>query len=101
MTETVPTPVVVNPSPVGDITGSLVRDFVVVLAALPILVKMIGARDLTGLLHWVQSSDGALVLAIVLPIVASGWRALLARSKKATLVTVAEAAPDSVAQVRS
>ncbi len=97
MTE--PTPITVNPSTIPDATGTVVRDLLVIAAAFPILVKLIGARDLTGLLHWLQSSEGATVLAILLPILASGWRAWLATRKKATLVTVASAAPDSVAVV--
>lgn len=100
MTDTVPTPVVVNASTVPDATGSLVRDVLVIAAAMPILVKLIGARDLTGLLQWLQSSDGATVLAIVLPLAVSGWRAWLAARKKATLVTVAESASNAVAVVQ-
>jgi hypothetical protein len=99
MTDPVPTPVIVNPSQVPDATGSLGRDVLVIAAALPIIVKLIGARDLSGLLHWLQSSDGATVLAIVLPVAVSGWRAWLATRKKATLVAVADGASDRVAIV--
>jgi hypothetical protein len=100
MTDTVPTPVVVNPSQVPDAIGSLVRDVMVIAAALPIVVKLVGARDLTGLLQWLQSSDGATAMAVALAMAASGWRAWLAMRKKATLVTVAESARDDVAVVQ-
>jgi len=98
MSETTP-PVVVNPSAVPAVAGTLIRDLVVILAAIPIVVRLIGARDLRGLLDWMQSSDGALVVTIVAPLIASGWRAWRAKRKKAELVTVARAAPDSVAIV--
>lgn len=100
MTEAVQTPIVVNPSTVPDITGTVLRDIGIVLAAFPIVVKLVGARDLTGLLHWLQSSDGATVLAVVVPAAVTAWRAWKTRSRKAALVTVAEAAPNTVAIVK-
>lgn len=82
----------VKPVPVA--TGTLVRDVLVVLAALPILVKLIGARDLTALLQWLQSSEGATLLAIILPVIASGWRAWWAYHKERKLL---EATPPAAA----
>lgn len=100
MTDTVQTPIVVNPSTVPDVTGTVLRDIAIVAAAFPIVVKLVGARDLTGLLQWLQSSDGATVMAIVLPLIVSGWRAWQNRARKTALVTVAEAAPNTVAIVK-
>jgi hypothetical protein len=87
---------VVNTSAVPDATGSTVRDLVVVLAAFPILLKLIGARDASAILAWLQSSEGATFLAIVVPIAVSGWRAFLAMRRKAKLVDAAKAYPDEV-----
>lgn len=100
MTETVDTPIVVNPNATPDVAKTVMRDIAIVAAAFPILVKLIGARDLNGLLHWLQSSDGATVLAIVVPAVLSAWRGWQTRQRKAALVTVAEAAPNSVAIIK-
>lgn len=72
--------------PVPAVAGTMTRDVLVVLAALPILVKLIGARDLTAILHWLQSSDGATFLAIVLPVLASGWRAWWSYRKEQRLL---------------
>ena len=80
--------------PVPAVAGTMTRDFLIVLAALPILVKLIGARDLTALLQWLQSSEGATFLAIILPIVASGWRAWWSYRKEQKLL---EATPPSQA----
>lgn len=100
MTEPVETPIVVTPSTTADMTGTVVRDIAIVAAAFPILLKLIGARDLNGILHWLQSSDGATVLAIVVPAALTTWRAWRTRVRKAELVTVASAAPNSVAVVK-
>jgi len=94
-------PLVINPSQAASAGGTILRDILVIAAALPILVKLIGARDLRGIIDWLGSSDGATVLAIVVPVVVSGWRAWRSAKQKAKLVTVAEAAPNSVAIVRA
>lgn len=73
--------------------GTAVRDVLVILAALPILVKLVGARDLTAILQYLQSSDGATFLAIVLPILASGWRAWWSYRKEQRLL---ESAPPAL-----
>lgn len=93
------TPIVVSPSTVPEVAGTAVRDILVIAAAIPLVVKLIGARDLTGLLQWLQSSDGATVLAVVLPLAVSGWRAWRAGRQQQKFVTVARAAPDQVSVV--
>jgi len=98
MTET-NAPIIVNPSAVPVVANTVVRDIAIVAAAFPILVKLIGARDLTGILQWLQSSDGATVLAIVVPVVLTWWRTRRNLRAKAEAVTVAESAPNSVAIV--
>lgn len=94
-----PEPIIVNPSVVPDVTNTIVRDIAIVAASLPIVVKLIGARDLNGILHWMQSSDGAVVLAIIVPVLLTFWRAARAKLKKATLVQVARVVSDDVAVV--
>jgi len=94
------TPIVVNPSLSATAGGTILRDMLVIVAALPILVKLIGARDLRGILDWLASNDGATVLAVIVPLAVSGWRAWRATKQKTKLVTLAEAAPDSMAVVK-
>lgn len=96
---TTDTPIVVNPSLLPSAGGTILRDILVIAAALPILVKLIGSRDLRGIIDWIGSSDGATVIAIVVPLLVSGWRAWRSTKQKAKFVTVAAAAPDSVAVV--
>lgn len=90
------TPDVISPSVLPAAGGAVLRDLLVIIAAIPIVVSLIGAHDLTGLLAWVRSSDGATVLAILLPIVASGWRAVMAARRKSKTVTYARSASDDV-----
>lgn len=100
MTDTVQTPIVVNPSTVPDVTGTILRDIAIVAAAFPIVVKLVGARDLTGLLQWLQSSDGATVLAIVVPAALTAWRAWRNRVRKVELVTVTSAVSNDIGIVK-
>jgi hypothetical protein len=93
------TPIVVNPSAVPVVAGTLGRDALVVLTALPILIKLIGARDLTGVLQYLQSSDGATLVSIVVPAVVLWWRSRRSVKEQAKLVTVAREVSDDVAVV--
>lgn len=93
------TPIVVNPSAVPVVANTVVRDILIVVAAFPIIVKLVGARDLTGILQWLQSSDGATVLAIVVPAVLTWLRTRRNLRAKADAVAVARVAPDNVAVV--
>lgn len=77
-----------EPKAVPAVASTMARDALVIAAAVPILVKLIGARDLTAILQWLQSSEGATFLAVVLPLVVSGWRAWLSlRTKRALLAS--------------
>ena len=92
-------PIVVNPSAVPVVGGVVLRDLMVIIAALPILLKLIGAHDLTAILQWLQSSDGATFLAVIVPIAVTAWRARRSVLSKAETVVIARSAPDSVAVV--
>jgi len=89
-------PDVINPSVLPAAGGAIARDVIVIVSAIPIVVALIGAHDLSGLLQWVRSSDGAMVIAILAPVIASGWRAILAARRKGKTVTYARSASDAV-----
>lgn len=93
------TPIVVNPAAAPVIANTVVRDIAIVAAAFPIVVKLIGARDLNGILHWLQSSDGATVLAIVVPLVLTAWRSRRSLRSLADKVTMGRNVDDSIAIV--
>lgn len=96
-----PTPVegTVTASAKSEVASTVLRDVAIVAAAFPILVKLAGARDLNGLLHWLQSSDGATVLAIVVPIALTAWRGRRSWLRKWRFIRVSFNAPDEVIAV--
>lgn len=97
MTE--PTPIIVNPSPAKDQIATATRDVALLLAALPALIALLGKRDVIGIVNYLASAEGSTVLGMIVAAVVVGWRQILARKKKAELVTVARDASDRVAVV--
>lgn len=94
------TPVVVNPSPVADQVGTIMRDLALILAALPALLAVLGTRDVKQIVGFLSSTEFAPVLGVLVTGGVLLWRQLIARRAKAELVTVATAAPDSVAVIK-
>lgn len=97
--EEVEKPVVVNPSPVADQTATAARDWLLVLSALPALIAVLGTRDVKQIVDFIAGTQFAPALGVIIGAAVLLWRQVIARRAKATLVTVATAAPDHVAQV--
>lgn len=93
------TPIVVNPSPAKDQIATATRDAALLLAALPALIALLGKRDVIGIVNYLASAEGSTVLGMIVAAGVVAWRQIIARRKKAELVTVAEAAPNRVAVV--
>lgn len=98
MTDT-PEPIVINPSAVPDVIGTIVRDIAIATAAFPVIAKLVGAHDIAGLVAWLSSDAAKPLIALVVAIGLTAWRARKAFLRKAKLVIVGRAAPDSVATV--
>jgi hypothetical protein len=96
-----PTPIIVNPSPVGAQAISAVRVVVMILAASTAIMGFVGTRDLVGLILYLQSDAFLPVLASLIGIGTFIWSQLKTRNQRATEVVLAEAAPNSVAQVQT
>lgn len=94
-------PVIINPSPVPDQLGSAGRDIMLVAAALPALIAVVGTRDVKQIVDYVGSSEFAPALAVIVTGVVFVWRQMKARRNKARMVTIANSAPDSVAVVET
>lgn len=92
-------PIVVNPSPAASQTATASRDVLLLVAALPALIAVFGTRDVKQIVDFIASAQFAPVLGLIVGGVVVVWRQINARRKKAELVTVAEAAPNSVAVV--
>ena len=99
MTDNPETPMLVNPAATPVIANTVLRDIAIVVAAYPILTKLIGAGDINGILHFLQSSQGATVLAVVVPVLLTAWRSRRALWIKAQTVFLAHRVSDRVAIV--
>lgn len=93
-------PVIINPSPLAEQAASLTRDILVWIAVLPGLLAILGTRDVVKIIIWLQSTEGATALGLVVLGAMTLWRQIVTRRAKAKLVTVAQAAPDSVAVIK-
>ncbi len=100
MTDEVPAQIVVNPSPAGDQAATATRDVLLILAALPAFIALLGKRDVIQVVNFLSSVDGLPIVSLIIVPGVIAWRQWLARRNKARMVTVAEAAPNRVAVVK-
>jgi len=98
---TAPTPIVVNPSPLAAQAMSAVRIIVMVLTALAAVAGFARTRDLAGFIVYMQSQEFLTVLAVIIGVGTFAWSQINKRRQHAEMVTVAQAAPDSVAIVQT
>jgi hypothetical protein len=101
MTEEIqtPPPLQVVDGTAKEQVGAGVRDVTLILAAVPMLVALIGKRDLIGLITWLSSVDGAPVLGVIVAAGVFAWRQVRTRWDKRKIITLATHVDDSVAQV--
>lgn len=95
------TPIIVNPNPAKDQIATATRDVALLLAALPALIALLGKRDVIGIVNYLASAEGSTALGMIVAAAVVVWRQVIARRKKAELVTVAASAPDRVAVVEA
>jgi hypothetical protein len=100
MTDTPTTPMIVNSSPTKDQIGSIARDILLVAAALPTLVAVLGTHDLGKIVAYIESQQFYPVLGVLVTGGVVVWRQIITRTRKAELVTAAKSADDSVAVVK-
>lgn len=97
MTES--TPIVVNPSSVQAMIITGLRYFATVVGGVTAVLGLVGKRDLSGLIAYVQSADGLALIGAIVAIGGSAYGVFKTYSNKQKLVTTADAAPNSVAVV--
>ena len=98
--DTPDTPIVINASPVTDQAAAASRDVLLVVAALPTLIAVLGTHDVQQIVTYVSGAGFAPVLGILVTAGVMIWRQIVTRRHKANLVTAAEAAPNSVAIIK-
>lgn len=91
--DTVETPIEVRASPVKDQAATGARDIVLLVAALPALVAVLGTRDVKQIIDWLASEPGLTAIVALGAIVTPIWRQWLARRTHAKQVTLADTSP--------
>lgn len=93
-----PIEVPASPGSTQAATGS--RDLLLLIAALPALVAVLGTRDVKQIVDWFAGQQGLAFLGLLVAIGTPLWRQWIARRKHANEVKMAGSASDSVAIVK-
>lgn len=93
-----PIEVAASAAPAQTATGA--RDILLLVAALPALVAILGKRDVKQLIDWLASEPGLAFVGLVIALGTAGWRQWLARRTHAEQLKMASATPDRVAVVK-
>lgn len=85
-----------------DLLTSLARQLVYIMGAIPILLTLLGTRDVVGIIAYLQSSDGVKLLAAAGTIFTAAYGLYKSRKRGAQVATVAadRRVPDSLAQLK-
>lgn len=87
-------PVVVNESALPAPIAAALRYLVVIAGAIPILIQLIGAKDVVAIVAYFQSDAGATLLAAIGSLVTLAYGLFKTYKTKKTLVAAADAAPN-------
>lgn len=69
-------------APVTDTLAGLGRQLILIMGAIPVLIALIGARDVVGMVRYFQGADGISLVAAVVTIGTAAY-GLFARYKRA------------------
>lgn len=98
-----PAPVVVSANAgILDMLAAAFRYLVVIIGAIPLLIKMVGIRDFAGIVAYFQGAEGSAVIAAISALVALGYGLFKTHKRGAEVASVAanSRVPDSVAQLK-
>lgn len=94
-----PPPIQITDSTAKEQGGAGMRDFMLVVAALPALIAVFGKGDVIAAVNYIASAEFAPVLGVVAVAGVAIWRQFITRWSKQKLITTGEAAPNNVSQV--
>ncbi len=90
MPDTSTKPIVVSPNAgVVDTLTALGRYIVVIMSAIPILLQLLGARDVFAIIAYLRGSDGATLIAAVIGVGTLVYGLIKTRKRGAQIATVA------------
>jgi hypothetical protein len=92
-------PIQVAPSPLSDQASTATRDILLIISVLPALIAVLGTKDLVQIVAFIQSTQFAPVLGLLVGTGVVLYRQWLARRKHANELKMAKSADDRVAVV--
>jgi len=87
-TEPVP-PAYIEKSPAKDQGGAFLRDALILISALPALTAVLGTHDVAQIVAFLQSTQFAPALGVLVLVGTSAWRQIVTRRKKKEVIAVA------------
>ena len=93
-------PIEVPPTPGGIQAATGSRDILLLVAAIPALVAVLGTRNVKDIVDWFAGEQGLAFLGLLIAIVTPLWRQWLARRKHANDVKMAKSADNRVAVIK-
>lgn len=94
------TPIVVPASATGPQVATGARDLVLLVAALPALVAVLGTGDVKAIVDWLASEPGLAFVGLAIAIVTSCWRQWKARRAVRELQVLERNVPARVAVLK-
>lgn len=94
-----PPPIQVTDSTAKEQGGAGARDLMLLVAALPALVAVLGKGDVIAIVNFIASAEFAPALGVLAVAAVGIWRQIITRRSKQKLITTALSADNSVAQV--
>lgn len=93
MSDTTPPIAVGQNAPLGDPLAAAGRYLVVILTALPVLLTVLGTRDLAAIVEFFRGSQGATLISAAIGFGTIAW-GLWKTRKRAQQITTVAASPD-------
>lgn len=93
-------PIEVAASATGTQVATGSRDLLLIVAALPALVTILGTRDVKTIVDWFASEPGIAFLGLVIALATPVYRQWKARREHEKLKTLEPYAPQSVATLK-
>ncbi|QDZ07441.1 hypothetical protein FPZ24_08080 [Sphingomonas panacisoli] len=94
-------PIEVPVTPTAAQVGTGTRDVLLLVAALPALVAVLGKHSMVDTVNWLGSEPGLAFVGLVIAIGTPAWRQWKARRQHANELKMAKSASDNVAVVKS
>lgn len=95
------TPIIVPTTPVAAQASTLTRDLLILVAALPGLLAVLGTRDLLKVIAYIQSVEFAPALGVIVLTLVAIWRQIIARRETAKLQIMNQWTPSAISMTKS